>query len=109
MASVAVPTFYTTVAFDLTLAIMLTFVVIEVIAFVNCATQRSDAFPVVGSLTKQAWLAILGAAILITLLCSVIFDTYGAFPGFLGVAAAAIYLLDVRPALRDTSNGTGSW
>jgi hypothetical protein len=106
MASVAAPLFYREVGTYFTYTILFSFLVIELVAFVNCASQRSDAFPVVGSLTKQAWLAILGAAILITLVCSIL-NLYGAFPGFLGVAAAAIYMLDVRPALRDT--GTGSW
>ena len=83
--------------------------VIEVVAFVNCLTQRADAFPVVGSLSKNAWLAILG----------------GARPGdaasasssrpacpifaFAAITAAAIYMLDVRPALRDATDGSGSW
>ncbi len=108
MASAAAPVFYGDVQFAFTLAILIVFVVIELIAFVNCLTQRADAFPVVGSLTKQAWLAILGGAVLVTAICG-IYTTSGAFLGFIGVTAAAIYMLDVRPALRDASNGTGSW
>jgi hypothetical protein len=108
MASAAAPIFYGVVAFYLTVGILLVFLLIDLYAFVNCLTQRADAFPVVGSLTKQAWLAILGAAVLVTLVCS-LFGQGGTFLGFVGVTAAAIYLLDVRPALRDTSNGTGSW
>jgi Protein of unknown function (DUF2516) len=100
--------FYPQVEYYLTVAVLLVFLVIDVIAFVNCLTQRADAFPVVGSLTKQAWLAILGAGILVTVLCS-LYGRSGAFLGFAGVTAAAIYMLDVRPALRDASNGTGSW
>jgi hypothetical protein len=108
MASVGAPIFYLDVEYYVTVAILLVFLLIELYAFVNCLTQRSDAFPVVGSLTKQAWLAILGAAVLVTLICS-LYRAGGTFLGFVGVTAAAIYLLDVRPAIRDAANGTGSW
>src|SRR5215471_2065459 len=109
MASVGAPIFYLAVEYYLTVAILLVFLLIELYAFVHCLTQRADAFPVVGSLTKQAWLAILGAAVLITLICTLSRGVNGTFLGFVGVTAAAIYLLDVRPALRDTTNGSGSW
>jgi hypothetical protein len=107
MASVAAP-FYLVVQTYLTFAILIAFLVIEVVAFVNCLTQRADAFPVVGSLTKPAWLAILGAAVLVTLVCGLPASGVS-FLGFIAITAAAIYMLDVRPALRDASNGTGSW
>jgi hypothetical protein len=108
MAPAATPMFYRTVELDLNFAVLFAFLLVDLVAFVNCLTQRADAFPVVGSLTKQAWLAILGAAVLVTLICT-LYRGGGAFLGFIGVTAAAIYLLDVRPALRDTSNGTGNW
>ena len=109
MASATAPIFYGTVALNINVAILLAFLLVELIAFVHCLTQRSDAFPVVGSLTKQAWLAILGAAVLVTLICTLSRGANGTFLGFVGVTAAAIYLLDVRPALSDTTNGSGSW
>ncbi len=108
MASAVAPIFYPDVQDALNIAILVTFLVIDVVAFVNCLTQRADAFPVVGSLTKQAWLALLGAAVLITLLCT-LYRTVTPVLAFFGVTAAAVYLLDVRPALRDASNGTGNW
>lgn len=78
--------------------------VIGVIAFIHCATQRADAFPAIGTLQKPAWLAIIGASTVMALLTR----------GFLlfnliALAAAALYLLDVRPGLRDITNGHGSW
>jgi hypothetical protein len=75
---------------------------------VNCLTQRAEAFPVVGSLSKAAWLAILAAAVLVTLLCGIPANGVS-FLGFIAITAAAIYMLDVRPALRDAADGTGSW
>jgi hypothetical protein len=104
MASAAAPIFAYDVAYIIQRAIMIVLVVIEAVAFVHCLRQRADAFPVVGSLSKQAWLAILGGAILATLLCGVIHIF-----GFIAVTAAAVYLLDVRPALRDAVDGTGPW
>src|SRR3954469_15950265 len=108
MASAAAPLFYGWVTSVLTYVILIAFLVIEIIAFVNCLTQRADAFPVVGSLTKPAWLAILGAAVLVTLLCGLPSNGIS-FLGFIAITAAAIYMLDVRPALRDAADGTGSW
>jgi hypothetical protein len=77
---------------------------VEVVAFVNCLTQRAEAFPVVGSVPKGGWLALTGGAIFFTALLGLI-----SFLGLIAVAAALIYLLDVRPALRDAVDGHGSW
>jgi hypothetical protein len=84
--------------------------VVEIVAFVNCLTQRAEAFPVVGSISKGGWLAITGASMFFTLLLgpAVVTGTYAIF-GMIAVAAALVYLLDVRPALRDAVDGHGSW
>jgi uncharacterized membrane protein len=76
-------------------------------AFVHCLTQRSDGFPAIGTLPKGAWLAIIGICLLLTWL----FFTGGApdIFGLIGIAAALIYLLDVRVGLRDLSDGKGFW
>src|SRR3954454_6732247 len=83
--------------------------VLEVVALVNCLTQRADAFPVVGSLSENAWLAILGGATFLTLLCTVIGPIQLSIFAVLGIIAAAVYLRDVRPALRDATDGSGNW
>ena len=77
---------------------------IEVVAFVNCLTQRAEAFPVVSSIPKGGWLALTGGALFFTALLGLI-----SFLGLIAVAAALIYLLDLRPALRDAVDGHGSW
>jgi Protein of unknown function (DUF2516) len=84
--------------------------VVEIVAFVNCLTQRAEAFPVVGSISKGGWLGITGATIFFTLILGPAFITgpFGIF-GMIAVAAALVYLLDVRPALRDAVDGHGSW
>jgi hypothetical protein len=85
-------------------AILVVVLVVEIVAFVNCLTQRSEAFPVVGSIPKGGWLAITFAAIFFTLFLG-LFSIFG----WVAVAAALVYLLDVRPALRDAVDGHGSW
>jgi Protein of unknown function (DUF2516) len=90
--------------------LVLVVLVVEIVAFVNCLTQRAEAFPVVGSISKGGWLGITGASVFFTLLLGPTFIT-GAFAifGMIAVAAALVYLLDVRPALRDAVDGHGSW
>jgi hypothetical protein len=94
MASAA-PLFFDDVTKFVSLALLVVFLVIEIVAFVNCLTQRADAFPVVGS-------------VLLTLVCGFPGSFVSIF-GFAAITAAAIYMLDVRPALRDATDGTGNW
>jgi hypothetical protein len=81
--------------------------VLGVVAFIHCATQRSDAFPAIGTLQKPAWLAIIGVSTVLALLTTG--ATFGLIFHLIAIAAAALYLLDVRPGLRDITNGRGSW
>ncbi|HEX6872324.1 MAG TPA: DUF2516 family protein [Micromonosporaceae bacterium] len=104
----AAPIFYIAVTNFVTLALLVIFAIIEIVAFVNCLTQRADAFPVVGSLSKNVWLAILGGSVLVTLVCGLPYANFSIF-AFAAITATAIYMLDVRPALRDATNGSGSW
>ena len=70
--------------------------VMEVWALVDCLRRREDAFRAAGKLTKPAWLAILALA------CCVGFIFVQAVFGMLSlvaVVAAAVYHVDVRPAL----------
>ena len=100
--------FYAQVAFVLTTLIMIVLVAIEVVALINCLTQRADAFPVVGSLSKNAWTGILAGSALVTLACFLLGQGVSIF-AFAAITAAAIYMLDVRPALRDATDGSGGW
>jgi hypothetical protein len=103
--AIAAPLFYQVVSSWVTLGLSLVALVVEILAFINCLTQRADAFPVVGRIPKGGWLAINGLSILVTLL----FGAAGSILGMIAVAAALVYLLDVRPALRDAVDGHGSW
>lgn len=99
------PLFYDDVVSVLNMLVLVVAVVLLAVAFVHCLTQRADAFPAVGTLPKGGWLAILGITLLITLV------TLGGFLLFsmIGIAAAMIYMLDVRAGLRDLSDGKGFW
>jgi hypothetical protein len=70
-------------------------------AVVDCVTRKTAAFPAVDKLTKPAWLAIL-----------VVSGLVGQFAGppefpfsLISVVISAVYLTDVRPAVREVSGG----
>jgi Protein of unknown function (DUF2516). len=103
--------FFDDVQYYLDLVITYALLVIEVVALINCMTQRADAFPVVGNLSKNQWLAILLGAVLVTLMCGLLLPApiFRIILLMAAITAAAVYLLDVRPALRDVTNGRGGW
>jgi len=82
--------------------------VVEAWAFVDAITRPAQAFPAVGKQTKPIWLLILGVAFVVGLYAA----AYGGATGFLSViafVAAAVYLLDVRPKVREIrKSGTRS-
>ncbi|WP_018347600.1 DUF2516 family protein [Longispora albida] len=78
--------------------------VISVAAFVHCVRQRADAFAAIGTLAKGPWTALLGGAVLVSLLSGLGGGGLGIF-SILAITASAVYLLDVRPGLRDATNG----
>jgi hypothetical protein len=98
------PDFAFPVEFWVDRALWLIVLVVELVAFVNCLTQRAEAFPVVGSIPKGGWLALTFAALFFTFFIGLF-----SILGMVTVAAALVYLLDVRPALRDAVDGHGSW
>lgn len=80
--------------------------VLGVVAFINCAMHRADAFPAIGTLQKPAWLAIIGVSTAMALLT--LRSGFLLF-NLIAITASALYLLDIRPGLRDVTNGRGSW
>jgi hypothetical protein len=73
-------------------------------AVVDCATRKAAAFPAADKLTKPAWLAILVISGVVGTLIPV--QTW--FIPLLTVVVAAVYLADVRPAVREAS-GNQRW
>lgn len=86
---------------------------VEVWALVHCLMQRADAFPAAGKLSKGAWIGINVLAVFFTLVFSCLpaqaggTQTIGIL-GLIAVIAALVYLVDVRPAVREISEGGGS-
>ena len=85
------------------LALNLVLLALAVWAFADAVARPAPAFPAAGKLTKPAWLGI-------TALSAVFAWLFGLLSLFGSVAAVAVlvYLLDVRPAVREIGTG-GSW
>jgi hypothetical protein len=71
-------------------------------ALLDCLTRKAAAFPAVDKLTKPAWIGIL--------LVSGLFGTFASPPtwpiSLISTIVAAVYLADVRPAVREISSGS---
>ncbi len=81
--------------------------IVEAWAFIDAIRRPGPAFVATGKQTKQLWLIILGVAAVVGL-AGVVYKigptsilTVAAF------VAAAIYLADVRPKVKDFRNGGG--
>ncbi|MDG4794191.1 DUF2516 family protein [Micromonospora sp. WMMD1082] len=101
----AAPIFVFDVRFVIELILFVFALIVQGLALVHAITQRSDAFPAIGTLPKGGWIAILAVTLLLTLLTRTTISIFG----LIGVAAALIYLLDVRVGLRDLGDNRGSW
>lgn len=71
-------------------------------ALVDAATRPGPAFAATGKLSKPIWIAILAAAVLLGGL-----NVLGLL-SLIGLIAAIVYLVDVRPAVRELRPG-GPW
>ncbi|WP_163511907.1 DUF2516 family protein [Fodinicola acaciae] len=87
--------------------LLLAAAITEVIALVHSITQRADAYTAAGKLTKQAWVGINLACVLVTIVLGL---SPANILGLIAITAALVYLVDVRPALREvTEGGSSSW
>ncbi len=86
--------------------------IVEVWAFVDAVRRPTAAFPAAGKQTKPLWLIILGVAAAVGLYSAANGSSgIGVVISILPVAAfiaAAIYLTDVRPKVREIGRGGGS-
>ena len=85
--------------------------IVEVWAFVDAMRRPTPAFPAAGKLTKPLWLIILGVASAIGLYSAAYSSGIALVVSILPVAAfiaAAIYLTDVRPKVREIGRGGSS-
>ncbi|MCX5067870.1 DUF2516 family protein [Micromonospora lupini] len=101
----AAPIFAFEVRYVIELILLVFALIIQGVALVHAITQRSDAFAAIGTLPKGGWIAILAVCLVLILLSRGPISLFG----LIGIAAALIYLLDVRVGLRDLSDGKGFW
>lgn len=71
-------------------------------AFVDAIRVPTNAFPAAGKWSKPIWLGILGIATLVEI---AVFPAPLFIVNLLGVVGAAVYLVDVRPAVRSIGGG----
>ncbi|MER7750717.1 DUF2516 family protein [Kitasatospora sp. NPDC097643] len=77
----------------------------KLFALVDAATRREDAYRAADKKTKGFWLALLAVSFGWDLLFGV-----NIFTGFLtlaGLVASIVYMVDVRPAIRELTGGGG--
>jgi hypothetical protein len=78
------------------LVIFFAILLIKVAALIDAVTRRESAFPAVGKQTKTFWVVLLVVALLTTGM---------SFLSIAGLVAALVYLVDVRPAVKDVPRG----
>ncbi|WP_285514940.1 DUF2516 family protein [Streptomyces sp. NBRC 14336] len=79
----------------------LAMLVFAVAAFVMAALFREDAYRAADKQNKGFWLIILGVAVLVNFLVPMLFLQIA------GLIASIVFMVDVRPALRQVSGGRG--
>jgi len=72
-------------------------------AAVHCLLQRTDAFPAAGKWNKWGWAIVTGLSFLVTLIYQ---NPLNLLP-VVGFVASCVYVVDVRPAVREISGGRG--
>jgi len=82
----------------------------EAFAFVDVLRRPTGAFPAVGKLTKPLWSIILGVSAVVGLAAAMIggLAIVTLFLPIIAFVAAAVYLTDVRPKVKDFRRGTSS-
>lgn len=73
-------------------------------AFIDAAIRPSAAYAAAGKRSKLLWTLIIGIALAVSLAT---LSAIGIF-GLVGIVAALVYILDVRPAVRSVSGGGSS-
>ncbi|MDQ2783348.1 MAG: DUF2516 family protein [Actinomycetota bacterium] len=72
----------------------------EVFAIVDALRHRRDAYAAAGKRTKTFWTIVLAVALAVGIVS--LFNVLS-FIGIIAFVAAAVYLTDVRPALRQVT------
>uniref|UniRef100_A0AAU2V554 DUF2516 family protein n=1 Tax=Streptomyces sp. NBC_00003 TaxID=2903608 RepID=A0AAU2V554_9ACTN len=83
----------------LTSLLYLAMLVIAVVALVFAVLAREDAYRAADKQTKPFWLIILGITVVVNLVVPVLFLQLA------GLVASIVFMVDVRPAIRQVSGG----
>lgn len=75
---------------------------LKVYALVDAVRVPTQAFPAAGKLTKPIWVGILVLSLVVAI---IVYPNAIHLLSILGVVAAAVYLVDVRPAVRQFRGG----
>ncbi|MEU7045836.1 DUF2516 family protein [Streptomyces varsoviensis] len=76
--------------------------VFTLVAFIDAAIHREDAYRAADKQTKPFWLIILGIAAAVNLFMGIL-----SFLPIIGLIATIVYMVDVRPALKQVSGRRG--
>lgn len=80
----------------------LALIVFSGFALVDAAIRREDAYRAADKKTKPFWLIILGLAFVVNWIFGIL-----SFLPVIGLIATIVYMVDVRPAVRQVSGGGG--
>ncbi len=78
---------------------------VGVVALIDAARRRADAFPASDSQTKQIWLGILGGGLAAQILFPAVGFGILSILGLAGIIAAIVYLVSVRRRLIEVTRG----
>ncbi len=81
---------------------------VEAWAFVDAIGRPAQAFPAAGKQTKPIWLIILGVAFVLGLYMAIYGLGVSLLLAVIAFVAAAIYLADVRPKVKEYRRGSSS-
>jgi hypothetical protein len=93
------------VTYGINIVVLVVSLGLEGWAFFHALLQKAEAFPAVETLQKGVWLALIGG----TVLASILFFAFKMIFAMIALIAALVYLLDVRPRIREISNGGSRW
>ncbi|WP_166631459.1 DUF2516 family protein [Streptomyces sp. GC420] len=73
---------------------------LSLFALIDAAIRREDAFRAADKKTKPFWLIVLGLGVVVNLLFGIL-----SFLPIIALIASIVYIVDVRPAVRQISGG----
>jgi hypothetical protein len=93
------------IVFYIEIALWVALLVLKAFAFGDVVMRPKDAFPVADKQTKTLWLILVGLALLIHLIPT--FSRPLSLLNIAGTIAAAVYVVGVRPAVREAGGRRG--